>query len=530
MDPEEGVARTLRIDIRPGVSGADIGPTRRECDPDARDTTFVRDAVRHADQSSDYKRLLQSIYDAVLVTDMKGRIIDFNSRSVDFFRCTEDALEGTQVVGLVSGGDTSLLTEIRHNLRDHRYTLIEAHCVRRDGTIFPSEIAVNRIELSGDGQLCFFIRDISVRKRAEEALEEAVARLEQHDRARSQFVSNVSHELRTPLTSMIYAVANMRKGVAGPVSGPLMRYLSILDGDCKRLLSTVNDILDLRKIDSNGMTLEKSLIPFGALVRKSAESLRGQADRKALHLDISSEVACFVGCDVNKLERVVLNIVNNAIKFTPDGGQVQVSVTRTRDRAGEIRLRVADTGIGIPEDAVQKVTDRYFTVGDQPTGSGLGLAISKEIVELHGGRIEVESPAGEFGRGTGVSVMLPSAVSPRILVVHGQSDVAENLVENLEGWGYRASAEEPRGDILAAIRDRKPDLVILDVVPPERTDAELILRMKEDGELRRIPLVVVSGAHITGAREQLLRNFSIPVLSVPWSADLLLEQVEATLL
>ena len=291
-------------------------------------TTFV-DRNWDLDRTAEYEKLLQSIYDGVLITDLRGRIVDFNSRAVDFFFCNDTELYGAKVIDLISGADETLLESIRKNLQDHRHTLIEAHCVRRDKSMFPAEIAVNKIQLDGDGQLCFFIRDITIRKKEQAALEEAVAKLEEHDRARSMFVSNVSHELRTPLTSMIYAVKNMLKGVCGPLPERAQRYLEILDGDCKRLLGTVNDILDLRKVESKTLTLAKTRAPMARLIRRSVDALTVQAEQKSLSLTVSSGPdTWFVCCDVQKMERVVLNVVGNAIKFTPEGGTVDVGVTQ----------------------------------------------------------------------------------------------------------------------------------------------------------------------------------------------------------
>ncbi|MBN1556836.1 MAG: PAS domain S-box protein, partial [Lentisphaerae bacterium] len=261
----DDTARTMRIALpEPAPRPPPPAVKVRGASP----TSFVarRLATEDDRRASDYKQLLESIYDGVIITDRKGRIVDFNSRAIDFLLKHGDELAGMRVIDFISGAGDDLLAAIHRNLKEHRYTLIEGRCIRSDGTTFPAEIAVNRIALDEGGQLCFLIRDITVRKRAQEDLEEAISRLEAHDRARSQFVSNVSHELRTPLTSMIYAVSNMLRGVVGPLSDNARRYLEMLEGDCRRLLTTVNDILDLRKIESNTLVLERSRVPFGMLV------------------------------------------------------------------------------------------------------------------------------------------------------------------------------------------------------------------------------------------------------------------------
>jgi PAS domain S-box-containing protein len=531
MDGQARATKTMRLDIEPKPLDASADRAPMAGSTEIKEGRVVGLPPSEVDGASGYRKLLQSIYDAALVSDARGRIIDFNARATEFFRCTDTDLARARVDGLISGGDERLLEQIRQSLETHRYALIEAFCLRKDRTMFPAEIAVNRINLSEQGQLCFFIRDISVRKRAEQALEEAIARLEEHDRAKSQFVSNVSHELRTPLTSMIYAVANMRKGVAGSVTDRQREYLDILETDCKRLLRTVNDILDLRKLESKSLVLAKSKAPVMLLCRRSVETLRPLADRKRLRLSLrSSGGGRFVYCDPHKIERVLLNVLNNGIKFTPDGGAVATEVGADPDRPGFVSIWVVDTGIGIPKEALPRVTERYFTVGDQPTGTGLGLAISKEIVELHGGRLTIESPAPGLDRGTAVRVSLPQADPPLAFVVHTDAGVQAQLAQELRQAGYQVQTHVEGADPYAEVERLVPDLVVTDMTAPGMAGAELLLKMKGSKPLARVPLVVVTAENVGGPKGEVLRNFSIPFVGIPWRNAELLEIAEESFL
>jgi len=531
MSAQDESARTMRIDIHPDFLGESLARKKQESTRCISETTTFVERNWDLDRAAEYEKLLQSIYDGVLITDLKGRIVDFNSRAVDFFFCGDTDLYGTKVIDLISGAGEGLLKSIRKNLEDHRHTLIEAHCVRRDKSVFPAEIAVNKIQLSDDGQLCFFIRDITIRKKEQAALEEAVANLEQHDRARSMFVSNVSHELRTPLTSMIYAVKNMLKGVIGPIPERARRYLEILDGDCKRLLGTVNDILDLRKVESKTLTLARTRVPIARLVRRSVESLAVQAEQKRLALTVSCDGwPRFVFCDALKLERAVLNVVGNAIKFTREGGAVEVKVEDDPAREGWVRLCTVDNGIGIPPAALPRVTERYFTVGEQPSGCGLGLALSKEIVELHGGSIEIHSPPPGRSRGTSVVIGLPIVESPTLLIVDDEPAVLALLSGQVSGQGYRVMTAENGIEALNMVRSHHPDLLILDLVLPGMGGAEVILQMRSDKDLMRIPVIVITGAHVESAKAEIMNNFSIPAMSKPWRESELLDHVEGAFL
>jgi PAS domain S-box-containing protein len=525
--------RTMRIDIHPDFLGETLARKKQKAQAadKAKDTSFVVLETASRGRSADYRKLLESVYDAVLVTDEKGRIFDVNSRALDFFLCGREGLSGANVLDLISGSAPDLLEAIRRNLKAHRYTLIEAHCLRRDQSTFPAEIAVNRVDLDDEGHLCFFVRDISVRKRAQDALEDAIRRLEEHDRARSEFVSSVSHELRTPLTSMIYAIANLLRGVAGPLTDGVRRYIELLNGDSKRLLGTVNDILDLRKIEMKSLRLVKTRVPFEALVRRGAESLRVQADGKSLRLDVVSEPpARFVDCDTHKVERVVLNIVGNSVKFTEEGGAIEVRVEDDGARPGYVMMSVRDTGIGIPPEAINRVTEMYFTVGEQASGSGLGLAISKQIVELHGGRIEIESPPCGYDKGTVVRVSLPVVTPPKVLVVDDQPDVTDVVAGQVRGWGYEVRTCSDGAEALQVIGREKPAAVVLDLVLTGLSGTELILKLKADKETARIPIVVLTGAELGGDKARVMESFSIPALGKPWRESELRESLEGAFL
>jgi len=519
----------MRINVHPDYLGEALEQKKRETGRLTGDTSFL--VIPREARTHEYSKLLESVYDAVIVTDLKGRIVDFNRRAVDFFLCDGEELFGRKVLDLISGADEDLLKSIGRNLEEHRYTLIEAHCVRRDDSMFPAEIAVNKIDLDQESQLCFFVRDITVRKKAQDALEEAVEKLEEHDRRRSQFVSNVSHELRTPLTSMIYAVANLLRGVAGDLSQGVRRYIELLDGDCRRLLGTVNDILDLRKVEAGSLELAKARIPLKRLVVRTAEALRVQAEQKQQGLSIDPGTrSWFVDCDAHKMERVILNVIGNAVKFTPEDGNIEVSLAEDPSDGGRVVVSVKDSGIGIPAGALPKVTQRYFTVGEQVSGTGLGLAISKEIVELHGGSIGIESPPPGRERGTEVSISLPVAEAPTVLVADDDESVVSLLASQIAGQGYGVMTASDGREALEKLEKESPDVVVLDLVLPEIHGTEIILKMKSDKALMRLPVIAVTGASMDRAKAGILSSFSIPALSKPWDEAELLDRVESALL
>ncbi len=515
----------MRIDIDPATTLAGDKPKRVRRRTPAGSTFTVRRRDR-GPRNSPYDLLLESVYDGVLITDRAGVILDFNGRAEEFFRMDEARLLGLSVVDLFSGAEDTLVETIQSRLDTHKYTLIEARCNRADGSSFPAEIAVNRLALDAEGQLCFFVRDITVRKRVVDELESAVERLQAHDRARMEFVSNVSHELRTPLTSMIYAVSNMLRGVVGPLPDKAVRYLERLEADCKRLLATVNDILDLRQIESHTLTLTKARLPLGPLVQTGVDTLRVQAEAKRLKIVVQPWAReWFALCDGQKLERVILNVVGNAVKFTPEDGDVAVAMGPDAEKEGWVCVVVSDTGVGIPKDALPKITQRYYRVGQHAAGSGLGLAISREIVELHGGQLDVISPVPGTDRGTAVRIRLPMAEPPMIVVVTQDRGLAHEVRQQVEAYGYRATWLPAGAEALALCAAQQADLLVADLCSCDAQGASMFLELRDDRRTQRMPAIALARDALSRGCVEILQKIGVPLLPIPWRQSELIGRI-----
>jgi signal transduction histidine kinase/response regulator of citrate/malate metabolism len=242
------------------------------------------------------------------------------------------------------------------------------------------------------------IDDITDRKKAEEKLQEAVE-------IKSQFISTVSHELRTPLTSMKESVAIVLDGVAGKVNNKQRNFLDIAKRNIDRLAILINDVLDFQALDGSKFKLSAQENNINEVVEEAHKTMAFSAKNKGVDFSIELEdnlpKASF---DRDKIIQVLTNLVGNAIKFTPEHGRVSVAV---RCQGEELVIRVSDTGMGIPKEALPKMFERFYRVsrpGEKIQGTGLGLAIVKKIVMMHNGRIEVES---KVGQGTTFTVFLP---------------------------------------------------------------------------------------------------------------------------
>ncbi len=622
--------------------------------------------------SEDFNLLLQSLYDAALLTDFNGTITNANERALRFFDLRRDAILGLAVGSLIAGASSDILSTVIENVNSERFTLLQAHCIRSDGSLFPAEISVTCLKLAPLPVLCFFIRDITQRREleetirveqgavqnagsgiaisdtsgvisyvnpamrrlwnwssatdlpclkmhglfcdpqefalsvedalvkrtwngelkarradggtfyvqtsitssvdedqtitnlvysfadttkrredeealrlyqdhledlitertadletsnrdlkseiaerthAEEDLREAIRKLHEHDTAKSRFVSNVSHELRTPLTSLIHATENLMRGVAGQVGDGVYSYLTMMLEDCWRLDRTICDILDLSRIESGSLKLNRACIPFRSMVEWTAEALRMEIEDAALTLRMEPDAASgFVLCDAAKVERVITNILGNAIKFTPAGGFISIAIlARNHQGTDGICCRITDSGAGIPAQYLNRVTERFFRVGEQVGGTGLGLSIAKEITELHQGALEIASPPPGADSGTQVSLWLPTEPPPQVLIVAHDSGLRSEIVPALQRHGYRTVCHESGQIALQMLRDGNLDIVIVDSLIPDMDGMEIIMHIKADALLRTLPLFLLSEEAPSKAKSSILLDFDVPV-------------------
>jgi signal transduction histidine kinase len=242
-------------------------------------------------------------------------------------------------------------------------------------------------------------------------LEAANERLQELDRLKSDFVSNVSHELRTPLTAIKGAVDLILREVAGPLSEKQIHYLTRVKSNTHHLAGLINDLLDLSKIEEGKIELQAAPVSLAGLVHEVAETLRPIAAEKQITIDSKiPKTSLLVWADRDKITQVLINLIGNAIKFTPIQGKVLIS--GLKKGAEWVQVSVNDTGQGIAPAESQKIFEKFYQgaeVGQaKPKGTGLGLAISKALVELHGGKIWLKS---EMNRGSTFYFTLPLSTS-----------------------------------------------------------------------------------------------------------------------
>jgi signal transduction histidine kinase len=255
-------------------------------------------------------------------------------------------------------------------------------------------------------------------------LEGAYQALRELDRLKSNFLATMSHELRTPLTSVIGYSEMMLEGLGGPLTAEQREYLGIIMEKGENLLQLITSILDISKIEAGRTRLVIAEVDVGQVLRDAVATVLPLARKKGVKVAWEPSPLPRIHCDRDKVRQCIVNLVNNAVKFTPAGGQVTVDA---RPLQGErVALQVADTGIGIAPDHLARVFDVFYQVDGSSTreygGAGLGLAIVKSYVEAHGGEVKVESAPG---KGSTFTVVLPvRAAAGQVLSPVGTNQVA----------------------------------------------------------------------------------------------------------
>ncbi len=368
-------------------------------------------------------------------------------------------------------------------------------------------------------------------------LEDAHARLQGLDETKSRFFANISHELRTPLTLILSPVETLLESPKEKLGARTRAYLETMHSNAQRLLKLINDLLDLAKLDDGRLKLHLRALDLNKLLEHLVDAVRPLAQRKKVQLLFAGDTPVPISADPDRIEQVVLNLLANAVKFTPEGGRVELVLEVHADR---ITVRVRDTGIGIPQGQLELIFNRFAQVDDGPNrehgGTGIGLAVARELVELHGGRIWAESLVGQGSsfcfdlprageslaaldiswpeqsavQDTADSRMLEielatvsapqletenekgySLATGTLLLVEDDPEILAMLARELAGDFRIVTARDGREGLEAALRAR-PDLIVSDVMMPWIGGFELCRQIKSHERLRHIPIILLT--------------------------------------
>jgi PAS domain S-box-containing protein len=451
---------------------------------------------------------------------------------------------------------------VERAVRRYQGEMVESHFeltgLRQDGTSFPTICDATSIVLM-DGQpasVAFFI-DITEQKQAEMALASerasladrvaertsdlsvANAELARAVRAKDEFLANMSHELRTPLNSILGLCEGIQEGVYGPITTTKQRTIvGMVEESGRHLLTLINDILDLAKIEAGKAELDMTTFAPELVCQASLRMIKQMAAKKRITVGENLDTAVtLLRADERRLKQILVNLLSNAVKFTPERGMVGLEVTSDREQQ-VVHFTVWDTGIGIPQDKLDRLFKPFVQVDGglnrSHEGTGLGLALVSRLTELHGGSVTI---AGEPGQGSRFTVSLPW--QPFAMPVEPATDLNEPSVKTVQGRQLRqvflvedspASVDQIRryldeldivtttvnqgDDVVQQALELHPDLIILDLLLPGVSGWDILTALKAHPQAQYIPVLVVSvveeraRGQMLGATGYLVKPFS----------------------
>jgi signal transduction histidine kinase/DNA-binding response OmpR family regulator len=341
--------------------------------------------------------------------------------------------------------------------------------------------------------------EIEVFKRSQE-LQRLNRELLDANKAKSAFLANMSHELRTPLNAILGFTELLIDNPGDYDDDSRTKFLNRVHASGAHLLSIINDILDLSKVEAGQMELRLETVHVAAIVAEAFGSVEPLAAKKQIKLVAVAAPGLELIADPGKLRQMVLNLVSNAIKFTSDGGTVTITVQQLPDT---IEIAVADSGIGIAEADRSRIFKEFQQFGSgatrQEEGTGLGLALTQRFANLHGGEVRLES---KLGKGSVFTISLPlkppqdttadRSALPLILIVEDNPIAAELLTRIVERGGFRTEVARTGTEALAKARGLQPVAITLDMLLPELDGWDVLARLKRDEATSLIPVLVVS--------------------------------------
>ncbi|MDR3627067.1 MAG: ATP-binding protein, partial [Ignavibacteriaceae bacterium] len=518
-----------------------------------------------ADEVSEFaENMINTIREPLIALDKNLRVVKASRSFYDFFKVSSGETIGTLIYDLGNHQwDIPKLKELLETILPQK-TTFDNYEVEHDFSAIGKRIMLlnaRKIQRGAGKEqtILLAIEDITERKNNENELSKAKAEAERANVAKSEFLSRMSHELRTPMNSILGFAQLMDMGELNPAHKKGVNQI-LKSG--KHLLELINEVLDIAKIETGKLTVSPEPVEIYGIISETIDIVRNLAEKNQITIesDASDTKTLFVEADHQRLKQVLLNLINNAVKYNRNGGSVKVecsihkSVKNKENEEGEkeniIRISVADTGKGIAEKYIGKLFNPFERIGAERTeteGTGLGLAISKKLIEAMKGKIGVES---EVGKGSIFWIELPQTESQinryeRVDGLKGrETEIAQNSgtilyiednLSNIQLVEQILETHRPSINLITNIYggnavhlaiDYKPGLILLDLDLPDIHGSKVIKLLQDEPRTSAIPVIVLSADAMTKQIEQLMEIGAKDYLIKPIDVVLFLKVVD----
>jgi len=501
--------------------------------------------------------------DGIHILDKAGNLIEANANFIRMLGYTKEEATHLNVADWDAQWTREELQEIMQNYpwgMSKIWTFETLHR-RKDKSVFPVEISVCELAWNGQLSLVCIARDISERKQAEAELQRTNEELLRATRLKDEFLANMSHELRTPLNAILGMSESLQEEILGAINDKQLKALKTIESSGLHLLELINEILNLAKIESGQVELKYAAVAVTDLCQLSVTFVKQQAfgKRIQLHLELPPNLPD-IRVDERRIRQVLINLLNNAVKFTPAEGHITLAVVplpsdETRNQS-YLRFSVTDTGIGITSENLKKLFQPFVQVDSalnrQYEGTGLGLALVKRIVELHGGEVTVTS---EVGVGSCFSIALPYVTAesnlptaesalvlspavpntehpnttPLILLAEDNDANISTLSSYLEAKHYRLQVAKNGQAAIELAQVEPPDVILMDIQMSGMDGLTAIQHIRNLPELTQIPIIALTALAMQGDRERCLAAGATLYLSKPVQLKQLVLSIEKLL-
>jgi PAS domain S-box-containing protein len=490
----------------------------------------------------EFRSFLEAAPDAVVIADVDGRIIRVNAQAEKLFGYSRAELLGREVETLIPERFRGRHVEQRTTYSANPSVRpmgagLELCGRRKDGQEFPVEISLSPLQTNAGVVVASAIRDVTKRKRLEGELQQRTRELENAARHKDEFLGMVAHELRSPLATIRNAVQVLKQ--LGPPDPNIQWARDIIGRQADHMARLVEDLLDASRIAHRKVNLRNETVELGKVVGQAVESCQPLLSTRKQQVTVSlPSRPMLLLADPTRLVQILTNLLNNAAKYTDEGGQIWLTAA---EEEGEIVVRVRDNGIGIAAEMLPRVFDLFTQApggSDRSAGGlGIGLAMVGHLIQLHGGTVQVFSdglgrgsefvfrlpllPAAGEEAGCAVETGAPATESPsrRILIADDNEDLVEAVAQLLRRRGHQVCVAGDGPAALAAARLFQLEIVFLDIELPILSGYDVARRLRQQQGLENILLVATTGRTVEDVRLRIRDAGFDAYLAKPYHVD-----------